>query len=500
MVILRGPKLFELGIISWTLFERVILMKREETVRFFVEEARKNFSVVEKNFLQVLKEIKLSESKKLNYIEEYDSNDALKQLNELKKSFQNKDSRYHGKLFGVPVTVKDAICVKGIESKAGSKILRGYKPVIDAHVIERARAEGAIIIAKTTQDEFGFGTFATHTEKVPKNPFDNSRSCGGSSGGAAGFTAYTKSYHLAIGESTGGSIACPASFCGGVGITPTYGLVSRYGLIDYANSLDKIGSIAKNTEDASLLLEVMAGFDARDSTSLDTGFSSDEVPIKKMAIVKDFFQGCDEEVREVVQKKVDELRKYYKIEEISLPMNVKYALSAYYVIATSEASTNLAKLSGLRYGVQGSVDGKHFDDYFSEIRSSEFSEEAKRRIILGTFARMSGYRDAYYLKAMRVRTKLINEFKSAFKEYELLLYPTMPVVAPRFSDIEKLTPMQNFAMDLCTVPANLAGLPHISVNAGFAKGSNMPVGLMAIAPHLQEKRLYSFGKVIESGK
>ena len=380
--------------------------------------------------------------------------------------------------------------------KAGSKILKGYKPLFDAHVIQRARAEGAIILAKTTQDEFGFGTFSTHTELVPKNPFDNSRSCGGSSGGAAGFTAFTKNYHIAIGESTGGSIAAPASFCGTVGFTPTYGLVSRFGLIDYANSLDKIGSVGRNVEDAALLLEAIAGSDVRDSTSLANGFVADDVPLKKMAVVKDFFEGCDSEVASVVQKKIDSLRKFYDVEEVSLPLNVKYALSAYYVIATSEASTNLAKLSGLRYGVQGNVDGKHFDDYFSEVRSKEFSDETKRRIILGTFARMSGYRDAYYLKAMRVRTKLINEFNSAFKNYELLLYPTMPVVAPRFDEIEKLTPMQNFAMDLCTVPANLAGLPHISVNAGFMKGNNMPVGLMAIAPHLQEKRLYSFGKVV----
>ena len=471
-------------------------MKREETVEFFVESARKDFSLVDKNLAEVISEIKASDSKKLNYIEEFDVKDVIKQFEDLKKSFEAKDSKYYGKLFGVPVTVKDAICVKGIESKAGSKILKGYKPIFDATVIEKARAEGAIILAKTTQDEFGFGTFATHTEKVPKNPFDNSRSCGGSSGGAAGFTAFTKTYHLAIGESTGGSIACPASFCGSVGITPTYGVVSRYGLIDYANSLDKIGAIAKNADDAALLLEVIAGFDPKDSTSLQNGFRKEEVVIKKIAIIKDFFDGCDSEVKKVIQTKINELKKFYTVEEVTLPLNVKYALSAYYTIATCEASTNLAKLCGLRYGVQGEVQGKHFDEYFSEIRSKEFSEEAKRRIILGTFARMSGYRDAYYLKAMKVRTMLINEFNEAFKKYDLLLCPTMPVTAPRFDEIEKLTPMQNFAMDLCTVPANLAGLPHVSVNAGFS--NSLPVGLMAIAPHLQEKRLYSFAKVVEA--
>jgi aspartyl-tRNA(Asn)/glutamyl-tRNA(Gln) amidotransferase subunit A len=470
-------------------------MKREESIAFFVEQARKDFSVVEKNLESIIQEIKLSETEKLNYIEEFDEQDVLNQLEQLKKSFQEKDLKFKGKLFGVPITVKDAICVKGVETKAGSKILKGYKPLFDATVVERVRKEGAIILAKTTQDEFGFGGFATNTEKVPKNPFDKERSCGGSSGGASGFTAFTKNYHLAIGESTGGSIACPSSFCGAVGFTPTYGLVSRHGLIDYANSLDKIGSIAKNVEDATLLLEVISGYDENDSTSLGQTFVKEETTIKRIAVIKDFFDNCDEEIKKVVQKKINELKKFYVVEEISLPLNAKYALSAYYVIATSEASTNLAKLSGLRYGVQGSVEGKHFDEYFSEIRSKEFSEEAKRRIILGTFARMSGYRDAYYLKAMRVRTKLINEFNSMFEKYDLLLNPTMPVLPPKFEEIKKLSPLQSYAMDLCTVPANLAGLPHISINAGFAKG--LPVGLMIIAPHLQEKKLYSFAKVME---
>ena len=472
-------------------------MAREETIKYFVETASKDFLLVEKNLENIITEVKETISKGLNYIEEFDEADVRAQLENLRKDFDERGPKCKGKLFGVPLTIKDAICVKGIESKAGSKILKGYKPVFDATVIARAREQGAIILAKTTQDEFGFGTFATNTEKVPLNPFDKERSCGGSSGGSAGFCAYTKSYHLSIGESTGGSIAAPASFCGGCGITPTYGLVSRYGLIDFANSLDKIGSIARNTEDAALLLEVIAGADEMDSTSLDNGYAHEEKVIKRIAVVKDFLDGCDEEVKKVFLAKIAELKKFYRVEEISLPFNVKYALSAYYIIATCEASTNLAKLCGLRYGVQGSVEGKHFDEYFSEIRSANFTEEAKRRIILGTFARMSGYRDAYYLKAMKVRTKLINEFNEAFKKYDLLLCPTMPVIAPRFEEIAKLSPLQNYAMDLCTVPANLAGLPHISVNAGFS--GKMPVGIMAIAPHLEENRLYSFGKVIEHG-
>ena len=384
----------------------------KDTIKYFVEKGKTDFSVIEENLHKIILELKASQNKGLNYIESYDESLVLSQLQDLKEKARNGEK---GKLFGVPITVKDAICVKGLESKAGSKILSGYKPVFDATVITKARAEGAIILAKATQDEFGFGTFATNTDLIPLNPFDNERSCGGSSGGSAGFTAYTSRYHVSLGESTGGSIACPASFCGVTGITPTYGLVSRYGLIDYANSMDKIGTIGRGVDDSALLLSVIAGKDSRDSTSLDKGFTIEEGPMQKVALIKDFFDICDDSVKKVVMEKIDKMREFVTVEEVSLPMNVKYALAAYYIIATSEASTNLAKLSGLRYGKQEDVEGRHFDEYFSAVRSFNFTDEAKRRIILGTFARMSGYRDAYYLKAMKVRTKLIEEFEGYFK-------------------------------------------------------------------------------------
>ncbi len=470
----------------------VVFMKREETISFFVSEGKKNFSIVEENLYKIIQEVKDTQSKELNYFEKFDENFVLEQLKELK---QNQKSKLFGKLFGVPISVKDAICVKGLESKAGSKILKGYVPIFDATVIENVKREGAIILGKTTQDEFGFGTFSTNTTLVPKNPFDVERSCGGSSGGGAGFCAITKNYHLNIGESTGGSIACPASFCGVTGLTPTYGLVSRYGLIDYANSLDKIGAIGRNIEDSALLLEALAGKDLKDSTNIGQQYKSNEVSVKKIGVIKELIESSDPKVKKIIENKINELKKFFIIEEVSLPLNFNYALAVYYIIATSEASTNLAKLSGLRYGVQDNVDGKHFDEYFSMIRSKEFSEESKRRIILGTFARMSGFRDAYYLKSMRVRTKLINEFNNLFKKYDLLISPTMPVVAPKFDEISKLTPLQNYSMDLCTIPVNLAGLPHVSINAGFSEG--LPVGLMAIAPHLEENKLFSFAKVMQ---
>jgi aspartyl-tRNA(Asn)/glutamyl-tRNA(Gln) amidotransferase subunit A len=260
--------------------------------------------------------------------------------------------------------------------------------------------------------------------------------------------------------------------------------------------MDKIGAVARNTEDVSLLLEVISGKDEGDSTNLGEKFVAEEKEIKKIAYVKEFVEACNKDVQEVFMNKIEELKKFFKVEKVSLPLNVKYAMPAYYIIATSEASTNLAKLSGLRYGKQGDVEGKHFDEYFSEIRSENFTEEAKRRIILGTFARMSGFRDAYYLKAMKVRTKLINEYKKAFEEYDLLLHPTMPIISPKFLEIEKLSPLENYAMDLLTIPANLAGMPHLSINSGFVE--KMPVGLMITANHLQEKKIYTLAKVLES--
>ena len=252
-------------------------MKKEETVNFFVSEAKKDFRIVEENLHNVIEEVKFTQNKGLNYFEKFDEEFVLNQLKKLK---ENQEANLSGKLFGVPISVKDTICVKGLESTAGSKFLKGYVPVFDATVVSNVKKEGGIILGKTTQDEFGFGTFSTNTSRVPKNPFDNERSCGGSSGGGAGFCAITRNYHINIGESTGGSIAGPASFCGVAGFTPTYGRVSRYGLIDYANSLDKIGAIGRNIEDAALLLEVISGKDDNDSTNIGEKYVVDEAPVK----------------------------------------------------------------------------------------------------------------------------------------------------------------------------------------------------------------------------
>lgn len=425
----------------------------------------------------VIKEAKVL-NKEYNFFN-FISENAIERAEELEKNPK-------GKLVGLPVSVKDCICVKNMESRAGSLILKNYIPVVNATVIERLEKEGAIIIGKTSQDEFGFGSFSVNTDNIPKNPFDKNRSCGGSSGGAAGFTSKTENAHVAIAESTGGSIACPASFCGVAGLTPTYGVVSRYGLIDYANSLDKIGVIGKNIKDINPVFGVIYGKDDKDSTSILPKFKDKKVI--KIAVIKETLN-VDKEIKDLVLNKVG------KVDQVSLPLVSKYGLSCYYLISMAEASTNLSKYCGLRYGESLNLNGD-FNEYFSKVRSEFFTKEAKRRIILGTFARMSGFRDAYYLRAMKVRTLLIQEYKKLFEKYDILISPTMPIIAPKFSDIKKLTPMENYMMDILTVGPNLAGIPHLSVKIG--KKDNMPVGMMLIGDHFSENKLIAKGEEFEN--
>ncbi|MGC8675904.1 MAG: Asp-tRNA(Asn)/Glu-tRNA(Gln) amidotransferase subunit GatA [Candidatus Micrarchaeia archaeon] len=408
-----------------------------------------------------------------------------------------------GMLAGVPIAVKDNICTNGIRTTAGSKMLAEYVPPFDATAVAAAKREGAGILGKTAMDEFGFGTFSTNCAfGTPKNPADPQRSCGGSSGGAACVVSAAKFPIISIAESTGGSITCPAAFTGTVGLTPTYGRVSRWGLIDYANSLDKIGPITKTVYDAALALSVIAGSDPMDSTSLDfekmdyTQFVGKECKGMHAGIPKEYFsENVDERIQKQVQKAVEKLEAEGVVcEEFSLP-STDLAIPTYYVISMSEASTNLAKFGGLRYGLQPELSG-NVQEYFTKVRTEGFGEEAKRRIMLGTFMRMSGYRNKYYLKAMKVRRRIIDEFKRAFERYDVLITPSMPILPPRFSDIEKLEPAQIYGMDVLTVAPNLAGVPTISVP--FGKLDNLPVGVQLIADHMQESKLIALGSAIEA--
>jgi len=408
-----------------------------------------------------------------------------------------------GRLAGVVVSVKDNVCVKGMPSTAGSKVLEGYMPPFDATVVAKCRLEGAAILGKTAQDEFGFGTFNVNTPySVPLNPRDTERSPGGSSGGAAVVTAVADFPHLAIAESTGGSISCPASFCGVVGVTPTYGRTSRWGLIDYANSLDKIGCMGRTVRDAALLLSVISGPDRYDSTVLHAQVedyvaqAGEPVEGLRVGVPREYFgEGVDQGVSDVVWGGVKRLEDQgAEVREVSLPFT-RYSLSSYYIIAMAEASTNLAKYCGLRYGLHLPLEGS-FDEYFSAVRSVGFGDEAKRRIILGTYARMAGYRDAYYLKALKVRTRVIEDFRRVYRDVDVLAAPSMPVVAPRFDEIAELEPIQHYMMDILTVAPNLAGVPMVSVPCGESDG--MPVGLHVMADYLGEGDMIRAAAAVEA--
>ncbi len=460
-----------------------------------------NYNISVKEYLEKIKNKEIDYADFiLKYLEEANNlNNRFNFFNTLVEAVELRNPK--PSLSGLPFSVKDNICVKGMQSAAGSRILEGYKPPFDASCIGKIKNSGGAIAGKTNQDEFGFGTFSTNSGfEVPKNPLDPARSCGGSSGGAAGIIAASGMPQIAIGESTGGSISCPAAFCGVAGLTPTYGLVSRYGLIDYANSLDKIGVIAKSVWDIALGLSVIAGFDKKDSTSINKeeedytkGLETDPKKMK-IGVPKEYLENIDKKIEKVFWdgiKKLESMGASYK--EVSLP-HTKYSLAAYYIIATAEASTNLAKFSGMRYGQEEEVSG-NFNEYFSLVRTKYFGEEAKRRILLGTYARMAGYRDQYYLKAMKVRTLVIQDFKKAFKEFDVLAAPTMPVVAPKFSEIKKLSPLEVYMMDILTVASNLAGVPMLSVPCGKVEG--MPVGLHLMGDHLQEKRILQIGSELE---
>jgi aspartyl-tRNA(Asn)/glutamyl-tRNA(Gln) amidotransferase subunit A len=466
-------------------------------IREFVKKVQSREIDIVEHTHKVIEEVKKI-NEEYNYFNVIAEELAIEQAEKVKKNPR-------GRLAGLPVSVKDCICVKGIESRAGSRILSGYKPVFDATVIEKVKKEGAIIIGKTSQDEFGFGGFGVNVGvgmKVPLNPIDKERACGGSSAGSGGITQKTSFPHISIAESTGGSIVNPASFCGVVGLCPTYGRVSRYGLMDYANSLDKIGPMAKRVKDVALALEIIAGFDSRESTSLDspvetyTQYVGKDIKGMRIGIIKESLgDGVDEAVKSKIWGAIKKLESLgVKYEEISLPLVSKYGIETYYLIAMSEASTNLARYCGMRYGKHERLEG-NFNEYFSKVRSLNFGDEVKRRIIIGTFARMAGFRDAYYMKSMKVRTKIIEEYKKAFEKYSLLVSPTMPIIAPKFSEIEKLTPLQNYMIDVMTVGPNLAGLPHMNVTVGFK--DNLPIGMLLIADHLQEKRIIQVGSCLE---
>ncbi|HPS91624.1 MAG TPA: Asp-tRNA(Asn)/Glu-tRNA(Gln) amidotransferase subunit GatA [Methanothrix sp.] len=423
------------------------------------------------------------EKSKLNGFTTLAKESALEQAKQFDKN--------HGKglLAGVPIAIKECISTNGIETNCSSKILRGYIPPYDAHVIERLKAEGAIIMGKTNMDEFAMGSSTETSCFGPtKNPWDRSCVPGGSSGGSAAVVAGGEA-PCALGSDTGGSVRCPASFCGIVGLKPTYGLVSRYGLVAYANSLEQIGPLTHTVQDTALLMQVIAGHDERDSTSAQgqncsylSGLQSGVAGLK-IGIPKEYFgEGVNKDVEKAVWEAIHKLESLgASWQEVSLPHTL-YALAAYYVIAMSEASSNLARFDGLRYGQREGED-KDWHTTFSAIRAQGFGPEVKRRIILGTYALSAGYYGRYYLKALQVRTLIKEDFLRAFKEVDILASPTMPI--PAFRIGERINdPLSLYMADVFTVPINLAGVPAVSVPCGFS--GRLPIGLQLMGPHFGE--------------
>jgi len=382
-------------------------------------------------------------------------------------------------------SAKDNLCAIGFQARAGSAVLDGYRPPFDATAISRLKGTGGQLVGKTTMDEFGFGTFSTNSAHgVPLNPFDIERSCGGSSGGA-GAAACLIPGHISLGVSTGGSISGPASFCGVVGLTPTYGRVSRYGLIDYGNSLDKVGLLARS---ASLIVphfRTMAGPDHKDPTSCAQPALGGKGKLpSSLAVPTEALENLDPAVLSGFRGALEGLRLMgITVKEVSMP-SLRFALPAYYILATSEASTNLARYCGMRFGRREEDLNQHFNDFFTGVRSESFGDEAKRRILLGTFCRMVGFRSRYYLKSLAVRQMLIDEYRRVFQEHDAVLTPTMPFVPPRFDEISRMKPLEMYGADFLTVPPNLTGMPHISMPCHYADG--LPVGMQMVADHWKE--------------
>ncbi|MDH6061889.1 Asp-tRNA(Asn)/Glu-tRNA(Gln) amidotransferase subunit GatA [Chrysosporum bergii ANA360D] len=409
-----------------------------------------------------------------------------------------------GILAGIPIGVKDNLCTKGIPTTCASRILENFVPPYESTATQKLIDAGAVIIGKTNLDEFGMGSSTENSAyQITANPWDVSRVPGGSSGGSAAAVAAEECV-VSLGTDTGGSIRQPAAFCGVVGIKPTYGLVSRYGLIAYASSLDQVGSFGRTVEDTAILLNAIAGYDPKDSTSLKVEVPNYVDCLKpdlkarrklKIGVIKETFgTGLDSGVEKVVTKAIEQLQSLgAEVHIISCP-NFRYGVPSYYIIAPSEASANLARYDGVKYGFRAD-DADNLLSMYTRTRSTGFGAEVKRRIMIGTYALSAGYYDAYYLKAQKVRTLIKQDFESAFKMVDVLVCPTTPTTA--FKTGEKVSnPLSMYLNDLMTIPVNLAGLPGLSLPCGF-DDQGLPVGLQLIGQVLREDQLFQVAYAYE---
>ena len=446
----------------------------------------------------VFDQIEAKEDKVHAYLDTY-KKEAYARAKEVQKGIE--DGTYTGPLAGVPIAIKDNICIKGKTTTCASKILENFVPQYNAEVIDRLEKAGLVIIGKTNMDEFAMGsTTETSAYGVTRNPWDLEHVPGGSSGGSCAAVAAGETY-LALGSDTGGSIRQPSSFCGVTGIKPTYGTVSRYGLIAYGSSLDQIGPVAKDVSDCAAILEAISSHDLKDSTSMartDCDFTSalkDDVKGMKIGIPSSYFgEGLDEEVKAAILKAADILKeKGAVVETFDLGL-VDYAIPAYYVIASAEASSNLSRFDGVKYGYRTKeYEGLH--NMYKKTRSEGFGPEVKRRIMLGSFVLSSGYYDAYYLKALRTKALIKKEFDKAFAKYDLILAPASPDTAPKLG-ASLSDPLKMYLGDIYTISVNLAGLPGMTVPCGLdSKG--LPIGMQLIGDCFKEKDIIRAGYAFE---
>ncbi|HEY0867858.1 MAG TPA: Asp-tRNA(Asn)/Glu-tRNA(Gln) amidotransferase subunit GatA [Fimbriimonas sp.] len=405
-----------------------------------------------------------------------------------------------GALAGVPVAVKDNISTDGIETTCASKILQGYVPPYDATVVRKLKEAGCVILGKTNLDEFAMGSSTENSAyQITRNPWDTERSPGGSSGGSASAVA-AELAPLSLGSDTGGSIRQPASLCGVVGFKPTYGRVSRYGLVAFGSSLDQIGPFGRTVEDAALLAEAISGHDAMDSTSLPNppidrrNLKSGSLKGRRIALPKQMFgEGTHPGVLSAVLAAVDILkREGAEFGEVSMP-TIDLGVTTYYIIAPSEASSNLARFDGIRYGPRAEG-GKGHVGMVERTRAEGFGHEVKARIMIGTYALSAGYYDAYYVRALQVRSLMRQEFERTFQDYDAVLSPTSPMPAFKIGEMSG-DPLALKELDFCTLPANMGGMPGISLNCGFTEG--LPVGLQLLAPPLEDERLLQLAHCVE---
>ena len=431
-----------------------------------------------------------------------DEEGALKRAEEVQRRID--DGTLTGPLAGVPVAIKDNMCTKDLLTTCSSKILYNFVPTFSAEDVINLETAGAVILGETNMDEFAMGsTTETSAYGVTRNPWDPEHVPGGSSGGSCAAVAAEECF-FALGSDTGGSIRQPSSFCGVTGIKPTYGTVSRYGLIAYGSSLDQIGPIARDVTDCATILEAISSYDKKDSTSIpreDMDFTSalvDDVKGMQIGIPRDYLgEGLDEEVKDAILKAAKVLEdKGAIVEEFDLGL-VKYAIPAYYVIASAEASSNLSRFDGVKYGLRAKeYEGLH--EMYKKSRSEGFGEEVKRRIMLGSFVLSSGYYDAYYLKALRTKALIKKEFDKAFEKYDVILGPAAPSTAPKLG--ESLSdPLKMYLGDIYTISVNLAGLPGMTVPCG-KDSAGLPIGLQLIGDCFQEKKIIRAGYAFEQSR